>query len=210
MLSGPIVIGFPVGPIETNCWIVGAPGSKLAAVVDPGGEADRIIAELKKAGLTVTAIVNTHAHFDHAGANRVLRDKTGAPLMIHRLDAPALSQLNLQAMLFGMSSDDSPPADRLIEDGDTIDLKDFTLTVIHTPGHSPGGISISGPGILISGDTLFAGSVGRTDLPGGSWDTLVKSLRTKVMTLPDATKVYPGHGPSTTIGEERAHNPFLR
>ncbi len=208
-MNDPIVKTLVVGEIETNCYLVGSPSSGRAAVIDPGGDADMVLSEAKKAGLLIEAIVNTHGHFDHAGGNRRLKELTGAPLMIHGADALYLSRLGVQAMFFMLRSDNSPPADRFVEEGDVIDLGELSLKVLHTPGHTPGGISLAGPGLVFSGDTLFAGSVGRTDLPGGSCDAMIASIRGKLLPLPDETVVYPGHGPATTIGRERISNPFL-
>jgi glyoxylase-like metal-dependent hydrolase (beta-lactamase superfamily II) len=210
MAAEPFLRCLPVGPLQTNCYLYGSPQAGRGVIIDPGDEPDRIWEEFRGSGLALEAIVNTHAHFDHAGGNRRLKELTGAPILIHRVDAPAVTRLGAQARFFLMEAEDSPPADRLLEEGDVIGLGPASLTVRHSPGHTPGGILLVGEGLVFSGDTLFAGSVGRTDFPGGSWGELVVSIREKLLDLPDETVVYPGHGPATTIGEERRYNPFLR
>ncbi len=198
-----------VGPLAGNCYIFGSKASGRGLIIDPGDEPRRILDSFDKTGLELEAIVNTHAHFDHAGGNRAVKEATGAPILVHRDDAAFLGQLGVQAIFFAQRVEPSPPPDRLLEDEEVIGLGDISLTVLHTPGHSRGGICLLGPGILFSGDTLFAGSVGRTDLPGGSFERLMNSIRERLLPLPDETVVYPGHGPPTTIGEERRSNPFL-
>lgn len=199
------------GPIMTNCYIVGDSESRLAAVVDPGGHAGAIESSLLRHKLTCKWIINTHAHFDHVGGNRDLKKKTGAELLIHPAEADWLTALGVQARMFGLSAENSPAADRTIDEGDVIQVGKLKLTVRHTPGHSPGSISlvIEGEKKILVGDLVFAGSVGRTDLPGGSFETLVASVKKKIFTHPDDTRLYPGHGPATSVGEERRHNPFL-
>ncbi len=209
-MSDPIVKTLVVGPLQSNCYLYGSAAAGRGIIIDPGAEPDMILAEFQKTGLSLEAIVITHAHFDHAGGNRRLKELTGAPILVHRNDATALKMLGAQAMFFMMRVESSPPADRLLGDGDVIELGDASLTVLHTPGHSTGGICLLGEGVVFSGDTLFAGSIGRYDLPGGDADTLLASIRDRLMVLPDDTVVCPGHGPSTTIGEERQYNPFLR
>lgn len=198
-----------VGPIMANCFIVGCDQTHEAAVIDPGDEADRILRTLADAKLTVTQIINTHGHFDHVGANRRMKQATGAPILIHALDAPMLRLLSSSAAAWGMSAENSPPPDRTIDEGDTISVGSITFKVIHTPGHTPGGVSLHADGYLFVGDTLFAGSVGRTDFPGGDFDTLKSSIQEKLFALGDEVQVFTGHGPETTIGEERRHNPFV-
>lgn len=199
------------GPIMTNCYIVGDSESHLAAVVDPGGHAGAIESCLTRHKLTCKWIINTHAHFDHVGGNRDLKKKTGAEILIHPAEAEWLTALGVQARMFGLSAENSPAADRTIDEGDVIQVGKLKLTVRHTPGHSPGSISlvIEGEKRILVGDLVFAGSVGRTDLPGGSFETLVASVKKKIFTHPDDTRLYPGHGPATSVGEERRHNPFL-
>ncbi len=198
-----------VGPIMANCFILGCEKTHEAAVIDPGDEADRILLALAEAGLTVRQIINTHGHFDHVGANRRIKEVTGAPLLAHPLDAPMLATLSRSAAAWGLSAEDSPAPDRLLEDGDSVTFGTITLKVLHTPGHTPGGISLLADGHLFVGDTLFAGSVGRTDFPGGDFETLKASIRQKLFVLSDEVRVYTGHGPETTIGEEKRHNPFV-
>jgi hydroxyacylglutathione hydrolase len=205
-----IIKSLAVGPIQANCFIVGCENTHAAAVIDPGAEADRIIEEVSKANLRVESIINTHGHFDHVGGNRQLRDATGAELIIHSLDAPMLAQLERMAGAFGLKAENSPAPDRTVEEGDTLVIGNLRLAVLHTPGHTPGGISLYGDGCVFVGDTLFQGSIGRTDFPGGDFDTLLASIRTKLFALEDQTIVYTGHGPETTIGTEKRFNPFAR
>ncbi len=199
-----------VGMLETNCYLASCEESKEAIVIDPAGDPQVILEAIAAEGLTVRLIVDTHAHFDHTGANGAIRAATSAPIAIHRLDAAALTQ---PVALFGLSlgAPPSPPADRLLDDGEELAVGDLKLRVVATPGHTPGGISLFyGPQpVVFSGDALFRLGIGRTDLPGGNYETLVQSIRTRLFALPDSTVVYPGHGPATTIGFERARNPFL-
>ena len=204
-----IIKAMALGPIQANCYILGCEESLNAAVIDPGGEPDRILAALAESKLTLKRIINTHGHFDHVGANFRLKEVSGAELMIHALDAPMLSQLSSSAIMFGLSAENSPPPDRTLDDGDTVSVGNISLQVIHTPGHSPGGISLFTNNSVFVGDTLFAGSVGRTDLPGGDAATLKASIQQKLFTLGDEVTVYPGHMGQTTIGHERRHNPFV-
>jgi hydroxyacylglutathione hydrolase len=204
-----IIKDLTVGPIMANCYIVGCEETKSAAVIDPGDEADRILMVLAEAGLTVKTIINTHGHFDHVSANQRMKEVTGAELLIHELDAPMLSQLSATAAAWGMSSDDSPPPDRTIAQGDVITVGNLSLTVIHTPGHTPGGISLHSGKAVFVGDTLFAGSIGRTDFPGGDFGVLKASIQEKLFTLDEDVTVYPGHMGLTTIGQEKRTNPFV-
>jgi hydroxyacylglutathione hydrolase len=199
-----------VGPIMANCFILGCEDTREAVVIDPGDDADRILMILAKEKLTVKYLINTHGHFDHVGANRRMKEVTGAKLAIHPDDVPMLSELSRSAASFGLSAENSPEPDLLLNEGDTVSFGNITLKVIHTPGHSRGGISLYTPGHLFAGDTLFAGSIGRTDLPGGDYDTLIASIKEKLLVLPDDTVVYTGHGPETTIADEKRMNPFLR
>ncbi len=205
-----IIKKLSVGPIMANCFILGCEQTKEAVVIDPGDEADRILMELAKAELKVTYIINTHGHFDHVGANKKLKEVTGAVLAIHPDDAPMLSELSRSAATFGLAAENSPAPDLLLKNADEITFGNITLQVIHTPGHSRGGICLYTKGHLFAGDTLFAGSIGRTDLPGGDYDTLIASIKEKLLNLPDDTVVYTGHGPETTLMNEKRMNPFLR
>lgn len=199
-----------VGPLGVNCYIVGDDKTREAIVIDPGGNARDILDTLRREQLKPVAIVNTHAHFDHLIALTELREKTGAPFWLHADEAKLLASAQLGAKMFGFAMPQPKPADRLLHDGEEVRFGSSTLKVMHTPGHSPGGICLLGDHFVIVGDALFQGSIGRTDLPGGDYATLMASIRDKLLTLPDATVVYPGHGDATTIGEERQLNPFLR
>lgn len=211
-----IIRQMALGPIQANCFIVGCEETRKAVVIDPGDDTDRILTTLAKDRLTVVHIINTHGHFDHVGANKHLKEVTGADIMIHGEDAPMLSHLSDMARSWGMSAENSPSADRLVKDGDTIEFGTHTMTVLHTPGHSLGGICLyceyeQGKDLqkaVFVGDTLFSGSIGRTDFPGGDYETLINSIRTKLFTLDDDVKVYPGHMNNTTIGVEKRTNPF--
>jgi len=198
-----------VGPLETNCFLVIESGSKETLLVDPGAEAERILDYLQQLDARLVAIVLTHAHGDHIGAVREVKARTGAPVLVHCLEADWLTdpQKNLSALLgFPFSS---PEADQFVDEGDTLSLGPERLKVLHTPGHSPGGVSLHHDGILLCGDLLFLESVGRCDLPGGDPRALVDSIQAKVYTLPDETILYPGHGEPTTVGHEKRHNAFV-
>jgi glyoxylase-like metal-dependent hydrolase (beta-lactamase superfamily II) len=198
-----------VGALETNCYLVHCPESRECAVVDPGAEPELIFSVISRRGLKPKVILNTHGHVDHIGANSDVKEKFGIPLRIHTLDSPMLDLVKQSELSFFLGAKDSPPADSFLEDGEKIEIGKFDLEVIHTPGHSPGSVSLRGGGFLLSGDTLFQGGVGRTDLPGGSSRQLENSIRKKILALPEETIVLPGHGPMTTVGEEKDSNPFL-
>lgn len=195
----------------TNCFIVGDNSSNEAIVIDPGGEAHRILQEIENLGVDVKAVVNTHAHVDHIGALKEIKDSFDAEIMLHNLELPILQTASRMARLFGVSIEQPPEPDRFLSEGDQVNCGDITFTVIETPGHSPGGISLvtSDGKYCFAGDTLFAGSIGRTDLPGGDYHTLIQSIKTRLIPLGDDVKVLPGHGPATTMGTERRYNPFL-
>ena len=203
-----IIKSLAVGPIMANCFILGCEQTKKAVVIDPGDEGEKILLSLAEDKLSVEHIINTHGHFDHVGANRMMKDATGADLLIHALDAPMLNSLSETAASFGLSVKNSPPPDKNVVDGDVISFGSIELKVIHTPGHSPGGISLYVDGYVFVGDTLFQGSIGRTDLPGGDYPTLISAIREKLFVLGDDVRVFPGHGPETSIGVERQYNPF--
>jgi hydroxyacylglutathione hydrolase len=198
-----------VGPIQSNCYIVGCERTREAAVIDPGGDADRILITLAKDKLRCLYIINTHGHFDHSADNKRLKEVTGAQLLIHPADAPMILNQSMGGGMWGLHVDNSPPPDRYLGEGDIITIGDISLKVLHTPGHSPGGISLFTDKMVFVGDTLFAGSIGRTDFPGGDYEGLLRHVRNKIFTLGDDVVVYPGHGPKTTVGRERKTNPFF-
>ena len=198
-----------VGPIQSNCYILGCERTRQAAVIDPGGDADKILVELAKDNLRCVCIINTHGHFDHSGDNKRLKGVTGAQLIIHRADAPMILHQASSGGMWGIKVDNSPPPDRYVEEGDLITFGDVSLKVLHTPGHSGGGISLVTDKMAFVGDTLFAGSIGRTDFPGGDYDGLLRNVREKIFPLGDEVVIYPGHGPKTTVGRERRTNPFF-
>jgi len=206
-----IIKSLVVGPIMANCYILGCEQTKEAVVIDPGDDTDRILLMLAESAFKLKYILNTHGHFDHVGGNKKLKDATGAELMIHAADAPMLKQLSASAANWGLFADDSPPPDRTIAEDDTISFgKDITLKVIHTPGHTPGGVSFHTDEKVFVGDTLFQSSIGRTDFPGGNFETLISSIKNKLFVLGDKVEVFTGHGDPTTIGREKRFNPFLR
>ena len=198
-----------VGPIQANCYILGCERTGEAAVIDPGGDADKILIAHAKNNLRCLYIINTHGHFDHSAENKRLKEVTKAQLLIHRADAPMILRQGAGGRTWGIQVDDSPPPDRYLEEGDLITFGDISLKVLHTPGHSPGGISLITDKMVFVGDTLFAGSIGRTDSPGGDYNGLLRNVREKIFTLGDDVVVYPGHGPKTTVGRERQTNPFF-
>ena len=200
------ILSFEMTPFVMNCYVIKDGGEAL--VIDPGDATEELKACV--ADDTVTMIFNTHCHIDHSGGNAGMVEATGAPLVCHKDDLPLLRSLEQQGMMFGVACPPSPEPDQFIEEGDTVKVGSVELKVLHTPGHAPGHVVLVGDGFVIGGDVLFNGSIGRTDLPGGNMDQLLNSIKTKLWPLPDDTVVYCGHGPSTTIGQERATNPFLR
>jgi hydroxyacylglutathione hydrolase len=208
-LSSLMVNGLAVGPLQTNCYIVACEETREAIVVDPGDESERILSAIDALQVQVTYIVNTHGHFDHSLAIAEVKRATNAKFAIHRLDAPLLKDAEQSAIFFMSPTVEPVEIDWLLEDGDIIPVGRSSLKVLHTPGHSPGGICLLNEDFLLSGDTLFYLGVGRTDLAGGDTAQLAASVRTKLYTLPDDVKVYPGHGPASLIGYERENNPFV-
>ena len=199
-----------VGPLAVNCYLVGDEETREAIVIDPGDDARDILDTIRRGRLIVKAIVNTHAHFDHVGALTEVREVTGAPFMLHADEVPILGAASASAAMFGIKVANPKPADRLLHEGDEVRVGKLALQVLHTPGHTPGGICLLGDERVFVGDTLFQGSIGRTDFPGGDYGTLMASIRDKLLPLPDGTAVYAGHGAATTIGEEKQFNPFVR
>jgi hydroxyacylglutathione hydrolase len=203
---------FPVGPLRCNCTILGDEVTHEAIVIDPGDNIPEILSRLRKHGLTLRQIIVTHAHIDHVGGAALLKAATGAPVFLNQQDLALLDAMEMQAGWLGVATPQVAPPDASAEDGLTIGLATVPGEVIHTPGHTQGSICLLFPNqaLLVAGDTLFAGSIGRTDLPGGDGRQILRSLRDRLLVLPDATRVLPGHGPQTTIGEERQSNPFLQ
>ena len=201
-----------VGPFQENCYIIGDADSGAGAVVDPGDEAARIALAVEQTDLEVGSIIVTHAHIDHVGAVAALADEYACPVLMHAESEPVLKQLPTQAMMMGLKFGKVPPVDRHISDGEVLEVGKLRLRSLYTPGHAPGHLAfyIEDEGVVLSGDALFAGSVGRVDLSGGSMEVLMRSIEERLLTLPDETWVYPGHGPQTSIGNERTSNPFLQ
>ncbi|MGC2616633.1 MAG: MBL fold metallo-hydrolase [Terracidiphilus sp.] len=202
----------PVGPLQCNCSVIGDETTHEAMVIDPGDDIEDVLGLISKHNLQVKQIVITHAHIDHVGGAMKLRAATGAPILLNQNDQALLKMLDLQAQWVGMRSPGKVEIEASLGQADTLTAGTLSASVLHTPGHTEGSICIYFPAEkkLIAGDTLFAGSIGRTDLPGGSFDKIIQSLHGTVLALPDDTVVVPGHGPLTTIGEERESNPFLK
>jgi glyoxylase-like metal-dependent hydrolase (beta-lactamase superfamily II) len=200
-----------VPPFESNCWILGCSETEEAVVIDPG-DAAGILQTLKTHQFTVKYLIHTHGHIDHVSATAAIQRQTGAPVLLHEADQILLDNLTLQGTMFGLTAPPAPTVDRHICEGDRIDWGRYTLSVMETPGHSPGGVclNLEGEKILFAGDTLFQDSIGRTDLWGGDYEQLLDSIREKLWPLDDDTIVCPGHGPRTTIGREKRENPFLQ
>ncbi len=200
-----------VGPLSVNCFVLGCERTREGVVVDPGGDVELIEQAVKKHGLKVHTIINTHGHFDHVGGNRDAVAAFGARLLIHKDDAPMLGRVAEVARMYGMQGEDSPEPDEFLTNGMELSFGDCRMKVLHTPGHTQGGCCLyfENESRVITGDTLFADSIGRTDLPGGSHEQLLESIRTKLFTLPDHVTAYPGHGPDTTIAHEKRSNPYF-
>jgi glyoxylase-like metal-dependent hydrolase (beta-lactamase superfamily II) len=203
---------FPVGPLQCNCTLMGDEEAGEAIVIDPGDEVSRIHRRLTDHGLKLKQILVTHAHIDHVGGALKLKRLTGAPIYLNENDLPLLDMMASQAAWLGVPTPETAPPDEQLSDGQHIGLESCPAEVMHTPGHTQGSVCLHFAPLkmIIAGDTLFAGSIGRTDLPGGNFEQIIDSIETRLLTLPDETKVLPGHGPATTIGQERRKNPFLR
>lgn len=209
-----IIKQIAVGAMEVCCYIVGCPGSKEAVLIDPAGDEERVMETTKTLGFQVRCIVNTHGHPDHTCGNEKMKSLTGASVIMHELDDQLFSEPDIQTLFRQWGFEPAPPADIRIKDGDLITFGESSLEVIHTPGHTPGGICLYGKGNLFTGDTLFVGAVGRTDLPGGSLETLLRSIRERILPLPDNTIIWPGHdygdAPSSTLKEQKQTNPYIK
>jgi hydroxyacylglutathione hydrolase len=203
------VVAIPNGQFAENCYLVAPEGATDAVIVDPGEEAPRFLARAEREGLRIREIWLTHAHIDHILGVRAVHEATGAPIYLHPADRPLYDAMPEQAGWFGLRAEAAPPPDHELAHGMRLRLGEATFEVRHAPGHSPGSVVLVADGLVLAGDVLFQGSIGRTDLPGGSLARLLRSIREELLTLPDETVVYSGHGPVTTIGEERRSNPFL-
>ncbi len=203
---------FAVGPLACNCTILGDEDAHEAIVIDPGDEVGHIHRRLTELGLQLKQILITHAHIDHVGGALQLKRLTGAPIFLNEKDLPLLKMMHLQAAWLGLTTPETAPPDETLAEGQLVGLARFPAQVLHTPGHTQGSVCLHFEPLklLLAGDTLFAGSIGRTDLPGGDFDQIIDSIHSHLLALPDETKVLPGHGPVTTIGEERESNPFLQ
>jgi hydroxyacylglutathione hydrolase len=211
-MNSMILETLPVGPLACNCTLLGDEDSHEAIVIDPGDEVTRIHRRLVELGLKLRQILITHAHIDHVGGALKLKQLTGAPIFLNQKDLPLLKMMAAQASWLGMQTPETAPPDEELADGLVVGLSKYPAQVIHTPGHTQGSVCVyfEPLKLLVAGDTLFAGSIGRTDLPGGDFRQIIDSIHKRVLTLPDETRVLPGHGPATTIGGERYNNPFLQ
>jgi hydroxyacylglutathione hydrolase len=203
-----IIERLEVGPFASNCYLVACSETKEAFIIDPGADGKRIIKRVADLGLKVKYIINTHGHIDHVGSNSEVKEAFAVPILIHENDAHML-QSPQASFAFFMGKNKFEPADQTLKEGDILIAGNLKARVMETPGHTAGGISLDINGALFTGDTLFAGSIGRTDLPGGSYRQIIKSIKSRILPYPDEVKVFPGHGPPTTVGMERKYNPFL-
>lgn len=208
-----ILKAYTVGPLSVRAYIIGCPDTGEAIIIDPAGSEDMLAGEIAASGLTLRYIVNTHGHPDHTCGNRRMKALTGAPVLMHRADDIMFRDPDVVEVFKIWGFEPAPPADRYIDHGNIIDVGRLRFEVIHTPGHSPGSVCLYGHGHIVTGDTLFVGAVGRADLPGGSFDTLIRSIKTYILPLPDSTIVLPGHDygdrPTSTIGREKQTNTYL-
>lgn len=206
------VQSWTVGPFQTNCYLVIDEDSQQAILFDAGMEPEVLAAGVEQSGATLVALVNTHGHIDHVAGNALIKKRFDVPILIHAADEPMLQGVAMQARMFGVDAVNSPPPDRYLDEGDTLELGDWSFELRHVPGHSPGSLVFYQPEhqFCVVGDTLFQGSIGRTDLPGGDFDTLAQAIRSKLYTLPDETVILPGHMGLSKIGVEKATNPFVR
>jgi len=209
MTENLLVHQLSVGPLQVNCFVVACQRTREAMVIDPGDDGPRILQLAESNGYQVKKIVNTHEHFDHISANQPVKEATGAVLMMHEADLPLLQNARNHAQAYGLTVSPSPDPDKFLNEGDVFSVGEHSFSIFHVPGHSPGSICLLSDGHLFVGDVLFAGSIGRTDLPGGDFDALVEGVREKLFRLPAETIVHPGHGPDTTIGREKQMNPFV-
>ena len=209
MMATAELLRFPNGPFQANAYLLIGRSGRHAAVIDPGLEVAPLLDAIRERDLTVDWILDTHGHLDHTAGNAALKRATGAPLAIHADDVIWLQRLQAQGAAFGCRVEDSPAPDVVLRDGQRLPFDGGEIEVLHTPGHSPGSVCFRLGDLLLVGDTLFRGSVGRTDLPGGSWEALLRSVRERLFVLPDALPCWPGHGEETTLGEERRDNPFV-
>lgn len=203
---------FPVGPLQCNCTLLADEAAGEAVVIDPGDEIARIHKRITTLGLKLKQILITHAHIDHVGGALKLKRLTGAPILINENDLPLLRMMDEQAAWLGVATPEVAPPDQTLSEGQQVGTAAYPATIIHTPGHTQGSVCLHFVALkmVIAGDTLFAGSIGRTDLPGGDYEQIIHSIESRLLTMPDETRVVPGHGPATTIGTERMSNPFLR
>jgi glyoxylase-like metal-dependent hydrolase (beta-lactamase superfamily II) len=205
------MLRFETGPFGENCYVIGSQTTKRAIMVDPGDEIDRVQRAIEHEGFTLEAILLTHGHIDHAVGLTDIKERTKAPVYYHELESSMVRGLAMQGLMFGLRAKNGPPPDYALKGGETLNLIELAINVLHTPGHTAGEVCFWVPALswLISGDVLFQGSIGRTDLPGGDYATLIAPIQKKLLVLPEETVVFPGHGPKTTIGQEKRTNPFL-